>query len=166
MHQYICADQYLQYSILIDNPVPSNIDKPKKIDDIFKELLTPFFNCFNRKGLKLITRLRLGLSHLRDHKFKHSFQYCLKPICSCGTDVETTAHYLLHCPNYLHERKTLLDNSKSVLPNILEKSESFINNVLLFGDTSLDDSSNTIILNAKINYITSTKRFYDPIFMF
>ena len=55
---------------------------------------------------------------------------------------------------------------KSVLPNILEQSDSFVNNVLLFGDTSLDGSSNTIILNATINYITSIKRFDDPIFTF
>ena len=32
------------------------------------------FQCHNLKGIKLVTRLRLGLSHLREHKFKHSFQ--------------------------------------------------------------------------------------------
>ena len=32
------------------------------------------YNCYNPKGIILITRLRLGLSHLREHKFKHSFQ--------------------------------------------------------------------------------------------
>ena len=32
------------------------------------------YNCYNPKGVILITRLRLGLSHLREHKFKHSFQ--------------------------------------------------------------------------------------------
>ena len=56
-------------------------------------------------------------------------------MCSCGVEVETTDHFLLHCPNYLHERKFLLDNIKSVFPNILEQSDSFINNVFLFGDT-------------------------------
>ena len=55
---------------------------------------------------------------------------------------------------------------KSVLPNIFEQSHSFINNVLLFGDTSLDDSTNTIILNATINYITPTKRLRDSMFTF
>ena len=81
-----------------------------------------------------MTRLLLGLSHLRDHKFRHSFQDCLNSICSCGIEVETTTYFLLHCPNYLHERKILLDNIKSVLPNILKQSNSFIYNVLLFGD--------------------------------
>ena len=54
---------------------------------------------------------------------------------------------------------------KSVHPNILEQSDSFIENVLLFVDTSFDDFSNTIILNTTINDITSTKRFDDSIFM-
>ena len=89
----------------------------------------------------MITRLRLGLNHLRDHKFKYSLQDCLNPICRCDTEVERTTHY---CPNFLHERETLLDNIKSVLPNILEQSDSFINHVLLFGHTYLDDFSNTI----------------------
>ena len=30
-------------------------------------------NCHNPKGIRLITRLQLGLSHLCEHKFKHSF---------------------------------------------------------------------------------------------
>ena len=32
-----------------------------------------FFNYHNLKEIKLITRLRLGLNHIREHKFKHSF---------------------------------------------------------------------------------------------
>ena len=30
-------------------------------------------------GVKLVTRLRIGLSHLREYKFKHSFQDTLNP---------------------------------------------------------------------------------------
>ena len=61
-----------------------------------------FFNCLNPKGIKLIKRLRLGLSHIRDRQFSRLFQ----PICSCGIQVETTVQDLLHCPNYyLPERK-------------------------------------------------------------
>ena len=31
------------------------------------------FNCHNSGGIKLITRLRLGFSHLREHKFRNDF---------------------------------------------------------------------------------------------
>ena len=48
------------------------------------------FQCHNHKGLKLIKRLQLGLSHLRFRKF-HSFQDTLNPVCNCGT-VEANVH--------------------------------------------------------------------------
>ena len=46
-----------------------------------------FFDCHNPIGINYITRIRLGLSHLREDKFKHSFQDTLNPICNCGNDV-------------------------------------------------------------------------------
>ena len=39
----------------------------------------------------------LGLRRLREHKFKHSFQDTLNPRFSCGSDVETTEHFILYC---------------------------------------------------------------------
>ena len=87
-------------------------------------------------------------------------------MCSSDIEVEATDHYLLHCPNNLHERKIFLNNIKSVLPYILKKSDSIINNVLFFLDTSLDDSSNAILINSTIDYVTSTKRFDDTILTF
>ena len=65
---------------------------------IFKKKLLKFirpsrnsvFKCHNPKGIKLITRLRLGLSHLREHKFKLGFLDSLNPICSCGQNIETS----------------------------------------------------------------------------
>ena len=62
------------------------------------------FNCYNPTGIKLITRFRLGLSHLRDRKFKHNFLGCLNPICCCGKDIENNVHYVLHCPIFSDER--------------------------------------------------------------
>ena len=45
-----------------------------------------------------MTRLRLGLSHLREHKLNHSFQNCINPLCSCGMDIESASHFFLRCP--------------------------------------------------------------------
>ena len=71
------------------------------------------FKCENHRGIKLITRLCVGLSHLHEHKFKHSFQDALNPICSCGFDVELASHYILHSPMYNDERHTLLSTIKT-----------------------------------------------------
>ena len=63
----------------------------------------PVYRVHHPRGLKLLTRLRLGFSHLREHKFRHNFQDTINPFCQCKTnDIETNEHFLLHCPNILH----------------------------------------------------------------
>ena len=121
------------------------------------------FNCHSLKGIKLITRLRLDLSHLRKHKFRLNFQDTLNPIWSCGDDIETTIHYLLHCSNYSDEGRTLLEGLQSIGEKIHDKSDSQITELLLFGVSSNNDASNTYILNATIQCILATKRFDVPL---
>ena len=72
------------------------------------------YNCHNPKMVKSLTRLRLGLSHLLEHNFKHSFQDSLNPIFSCGKDMETPAHFLLHCPDDSNERPSFLNIRESI----------------------------------------------------
>ena len=121
------------------------------------------FNCHSLKGIKLITRLRLDLSHLRMHKFRLNFQDTLNPIWSCGDDIETAIHYLLHCSNYSDEGRTLLEGLQSIGEKIHDKSDSQITELLLFGVSSNNDASNTYILNATIQCILATKRFDVPL---
>ena len=121
------------------------------------------FNCHSPNGIKLITRLRLGLSHLRKHKFRHNFQDTLNPIHSRVDDIETQIHYLLHCPNYLDEGRTLLDSLQSTGENIHDKNDFHISELFLSGVSSYNDASNTCILNATIHYILATKIFYVPL---
>ena len=76
---------------------------------------------------------------------------------------QTTIYYLLHCPDYLDEKRTLLDNLQSIGENIDDKNDSQISELLLFGVSSNNDASNTLILNATIQYIFTTKRFDVPL---
>ena len=148
----------------------THIRKSKSIS-IFKINILKFIRpkpnnvycCHNPKEIRLLTRLRLGLSHLRKHKFKHSFQDCLNPLCFCGNEIETSTHYLLHCPTYTNERMTLLNKIKSINCSILEFSDAVVTKILPFGDNALSDSSNTLILNSTVDYIISTKRLDDSI---
>ena len=117
------------------------------------------FNCHNPKAIKCLSRIRLGLSHLREHKFKYSFQDTLIPTCGCGSDIETPCHYLISCPIFDAERNTLLNNMRQIAPSILNLNHSQITHVLLYGDSSLKIETNTEILNSTMNYILSTKRF-------
>ena len=122
------------------------------------------FNCYNPKGIKFITRLQLGLSHLHEHKFKHSFQDSLNPFSSCGLDIESTAHFLLHCTTYIIERHTLLSTLVNIDNNLLDLCQPVLITTLLFGSNPFDTVANTNVLNATIGYIFSTKRFDEPLF--
>ena len=62
------------------------------------------FNIYNPHGLKLLTRLRLDLSHLRGLKFKHNFIDCLDEICMCGKDIESTNHFLPKCSLFVKKK--------------------------------------------------------------
>ena len=65
-------------------------------------------NCDNHKEVRFITQLRTGLNHCHEHKFKHNFHNYLNSTCSCSSDIESTLHFLLHCPIFKDEIYTLL----------------------------------------------------------
>ena len=122
------------------------------------------YNRDNPKGLKFVTRLRLGLSHLREHKFKYSFQDTINLLCSCGIDIESTEQFLLHCPKFVNERRILLSTIGNINYKLLENTDSNLTQTLLFGNTLFDITDNTNILNAIINFILLTIRFDEPLF--
>ena len=74
---------------------------------IGKPIQNPIHNIYDPMGMKDLTILRLGLSHLNDHKFRHNLQDCLNPLCPCSTEAESTIHYFLHCHYYNNIRKIL-----------------------------------------------------------
>ena len=129
-----------RHTFLKNSFFPSTIIEWNKLDhnirnsnsfNIFRKSILKFirpsvnnlFNSHNPKGIKFITKLRLGLSHLRQHKFKHSFQDSINQFCNCVLDIESTAHYLLHCPTYITERRTLLSIIENMDKNLLDLSE-------------------------------------------
>ena len=50
------------------------------------------FNVGSSTGLRFSTRIRLRLSLLADHKFRHNFQDCINAIYNYGKDIETSTH--------------------------------------------------------------------------
>ena len=85
----------------------------------------------------------IGMSHLREHKFKHNFQDCLNPICSCDLDIESTSHFLLRCPTFNDERYTLLGTLNNIDPTLLEITKSSLSQTLLYGNTLFGKEKNT-----------------------
>ena len=126
-------------------------------DQLTRRLLK--VSCHNTRVVKLLTRLRLGLSHLCEHKFKHGFQDSLNPIWSCGNDIKTLVHFLLHCPHYFNERSIFLNTIRNLNRHTFDKNDLEITETLLYGDSSLEDKSNILIWNATIDFLFVRKRF-------
>ena len=153
------------------NNLEPNLRNSKSIS-VFKEKILNFiglspiflFDCHSPKGNELITRLRLGLSHLREHKVKHSFQDTINPVCNCGQDIESSTQFFLHYPFFSNERRTLLSTICSLDSKLLDCTDYDLTQTLLFGNTSQISSNNFKIINASIDYILSSKRFDEPLF--
>ena len=61
------------------------------------------FNCHGPKDIEYEIRSRLGLSHLREQEFKHSFQDTLNRFCEFVCEIETRANSPLHCSQFYTE---------------------------------------------------------------
>ena len=96
------------------------------------------------------------------------FKDSLNSICSCGNDIETSAYFLLHCPNFSNERSTLLNIIGSIDRNILTRSDSQVTETLLYGDSNSNNITNTLILNTTIDFLIATKRFdtFDGVYIY
>ena len=121
-------------------------------------------NIHNLLGVKYLTRLRIGFSYLKEHKFKHKSQYSIDATCRCSSGIETTIHFFLHCANFIIHRQTFFDKIATIAANILTENEDNIVNTLLFGKPNCENSFNKAMLNASIEYILSTERFNNPLF--
>ena len=91
------------------------------------------FDICDNEGIKLLTRLRLGLSHLNKHKFNHGFLDTVNPMCSCSTEDESVSHYLLRCPNFIQQRVHLMNEIRRLNPNLLLEDDNVFSSILLYG---------------------------------
>ena len=163
-------NSYFPSSIKEWNRLDIDIRKSDSIS-MFKKHILSFIiplpnkvsNSHNPQGLKLLTRLRLGLSHLRYHKFKHNFLDTINPLCSCGSDIETALHFLLYCPNFMQCRNTLLSEIFEINSELITRNDLALTETLLFGDNSFTQYDNSRILDATIAFIVASKRFDDPL---
>ena len=131
------------FTVIEWNKTDKNIRKSESLNifknSILKHIRPPqniVCNCHSPKTIKLLARLRVGLSHLHKHKFKHSFQFSL--------------------PSSMSRLFTRKDDS-------LEYSHLYCS--LLYCKENLHNINNTSILDATIKYLIETKRFGTQLFL-
>ena len=113
-------------------------------------IANPIYNIFNPVGLKYLTHLRLELIHLNKHRFKHNFQDCINPLCSCSIEPKSNSHFFLCFHHYTILHADLMNGLKKIDENILKLPENSLVKLLLFGDPKYNLIDNCHILNASI----------------
>ena len=121
------------------------------------------FKVYNPLGIKFITMSRLGLSQLNKHKFKHNFQNCLNPLCSCSLEVESTIHFFLHCHFFDKFRQILLETVGKIIKDISHLNDDLLVNQWMYGNPSYSFEENNEIINTSLKYVLDTDRFSGPL---
>ena len=118
-----------------------------------------FYSIRDSYGIKLLTKIRVCFSDLRDHRFNHNFN-CVNPTCLCGLSDETTVHFFICCPRYNILRNTylskisdILKSDISVLPN------DHLTHILMYGSNVFNNIINESIINETIYFIKNSRRF-------
>ena len=131
---------------------------------IIRPITNSVFGIFNPLGLTLMTKLWLGLSHLNEHRFKHSFNDYINPLCIFSLDIDSKVHYFLHCNYSNSARISLLNDINSVDKILSSLSDLSLVNILLCGGPQFNKSQNAYILNSSIKYILISERFSGRLF--
>ena len=120
------------------------------------------YGVHNPKRLATLTQLRVGLSELNYHKFRHNFNTTINPLCPINDGVEDTEHFMLHFHSYQLQRNSLHSRVQSVLFSCDLSSPSTVElvSILLYGDERLNFESNKIIIKATLDFIESSKKIF------
>ena len=137
----------------------------------FKPILKDFFNLKQKSlfaihdpaGVKLLSRLRLKFSHLKEHKFRHNFKDAPSPMCDCGSETETTDHFFLRCPFFAINRQKLLNDLLKLDPSLRNLKDEFLLDIILYGSDKYKDTVDKEILLHTISFIKNLKHFERPL---
>ena len=120
----------------------------KSLLSFVKPACSSLFSIHCPVGVKLLVRLRLGFSHLCEHKFSYYFHHTVNPLCSYSLEPETTLHYLLCCQNFSSARLALMNDLNLIDPI----DETALANILLYGDSKKSTRFNELMNHSSKGY--------------
>ena len=124
---------------------------------LFRPNIKSMFNIYDPIGLRYIFQLRLRLSPLRSHKWRHNFIDNKSNICICTQGIENIDHFLFSCPLFITQRTSLI----TTVNEIVQKNNLNVINrpyFYLYGHQSLNDSENKKIILSTIKCIKDTRK--------
>ena len=112
---------------------------------------------------EIFSKIFSWLRDPREQNFLHSFLDSLNQIRSCGFNIKSSCHYLLHCPIFINKRISILETISNIYVDALSQNDANIVRILFCGVPSLKDLTNTLILNASIQFLFPRKDLDDSL---
>ena len=92
-----------------------------------------------------------------EHKFRLSFLDTINQMCSCSSEPENTAHFLLRCQNHVISRSKLLRNVYNL--DYDNYDDDHLIHILLYGSEKFTFNLNKEIIKPTICYLKDIERF-------
>ena len=132
----------------------------KKLLSLIRPPAKSVFRIHDPMGLSHLTQLRVGLSKLNFHKFRHNFKDTVNPMCPMNDGLEDTEHFLLLCPSFVVQRQNLL---AEILPLLrpfgyANPLNEVLMQLLLYDDENLPNDVNRHMLELTLRFIKETGR--------
>ena len=110
------------------------------------------YGIYDPLSVRLLNRMILGFSHLREHKFRPYFTDTLNSLSSCSLETEDTKHYFLRCQNNVSLCATLINDLNNINTAITSLNPNDRLSVILYGNKRFNKEINCKILTASIKF--------------
>ena len=80
-------------------------------------------------------------------------------MCSCGSEPETTAHFLLRCQNHVMNRSKLLKNVYNLDQTLRNYDDDHLIHILLYGSEKFNFNLNKEIIKLTMCFVKNTECF-------
>ena len=84
-------------------------------------------------------------------------------MCCCGSEPETTAHFLLRCQNLVMNRSKLLKNVYNLDQTLRNYYDDHLIHIILFGSERFNFNLNKEIIKLIICYLKDTENLDDSL---
>ena len=148
----LCSHEWNNLSDEIKS-LPSPISFKKALLSFVKTSENSVFAIHDNNGNKLLTRLR------------HNFLGTLNPMCSCGSEPDTTAHFLLRCQNHVMHRSKLLKNVDNLDQTLRNYDDDHLIHNLLYGFEKFNCNLNKDMIKLTICYLKDIECFNENLFV-
>ena len=118
-----------------------------------RQFLNSVCSCHRPKEIRLPTRVRHGLSHLKEQNFKYCLQVNINTICTCACDIESTSYFLVHCSLFTNKRCILLNTLKEIHRKLIDRDDAILNEIQLQESKFIDQITNSLDAGNDFYYI-------------